>query len=108
MSTGSYTTDLSLLDIQLPGVGSSTVSTVSTKNFVITATAASATAFTADATRANGGQKISTGDNQYAIVLNINNGTITRTCKKTATDTSATTTAMCKSIANGSANGEIK
>lgn len=108
MSTGSYTTDLSLLDIQLPGVGSSTVSTVSTKNFVITATAASATAFTADATRANGGQKITTGDNQYAIVLNINNGTITRKCKKTATDTSATTTAMCKSIANGSSDGEIK
>ena len=107
MSTGSYTTDLSLLDIQLPGVGSSTVSTVSTKNFVITATAASATAFTADATRANGGTPI-TGDNQYAIVLNINNGAITRTCKKTATDTSTTTTAMCKSIANGSANGEIK
>ena len=107
MSTGSYTTDLSLLDIQLPGVGSSTVSTVNTKNFKITATAASATAFTADATRANGGNAL-TGDNQYAIVLNINNGAITRTCKKSATDTSSTTTAICKSIANGSATGEIK
>ena len=36
MSQGVFTTDLSVLDLQLPGVGTSTTNTITTKNFIIT------------------------------------------------------------------------
>lgn len=108
MSTGGYTNDLSLLDIQLPGVGSTTVSTVSTKNFTLTVTSANnAATFAANAVRANNGTAITSGDNQYAILLTIDaNGTITRKCQQSTAST--TVNAICKSISNGSSNGEIK
>lgn len=112
MSTGSYTGDLSALDIQLPGVTSTATNTINTKNFKITITNPSTTtgtsnSFVAVAERANNGTVISTGDNQYAIVLNINNGTSTRKCQKTAADATAIP-AICKSIANGATDGVIK
>ena len=53
------------------------------------------------------GTAISSGDNQYTIKLDIaENGTITRKCQ--TSQATATVTAMCKSIANGNADGIIK
>lgn len=112
MSTGSYTGDLSALDIQLPGVTSTATNTINTKNFKITITNpttvnGTSTAFSAVAERANNGTVISSGDNQYAITLSIgSNGIISRYCYQTKS--TSTVTAMCKSIANGNAAGQIK
>ena len=93
MSTGSYTNDLSVLDLQLPGVGSTTTSTVSTKNFKLNITQATGTAFAATATRMVG-TSAGTGDLGYKLNLSIDaNGNITRTCTGSAS--------TCKSIANG-------
>ena len=112
MSTGSYTGDLSALDIQLPGVTSTATNTINTKNFKITilnplTVNDTSTSFSAVAERANNGRVIWSADNQYAILLTIDaNGTITRKCQQSIAST--TVTAMCKSISNGSATGEIK
>ncbi|WP_432635337.1 type IV pilin protein [Candidatus Avelusimicrobium sp.] len=113
MSTGSYTGDLSALDIQLPGVTSTATNTINTKNFKITITnpttvnGTSTTGFSAVAERANNGTVISSGDNQYAIILGIGTtGTITRRCTKTKSTSDVTS--MCKSIANGGTDGYIK
>lgn len=94
MSTGAFTTDMTLLDLQLPGVsGTNPVSTITTKNYQLRITEANATTFSAEAKRwVNGaaGQ----GDLAYTLNLRIdNNGTITRTCSGSAN--------TCKSIANG-------
>ena len=93
MSTGTFTNDMTLLDLQLPGVsGANSVSTITTKNYKVTA-AVNGTTFTGTAQRwVNGaaGQ----GDLAYTLNLSIdNNGTITRTCSGSAN--------TCKSIANG-------
>ncbi len=108
MSTGGYTNDLTLLDIQLPGVDSKTPTTTSTKNFTLTVTSANnATTFAANAVRSNNGAAITSGDNKYAILLTIDaDGKITRKCQESTSST--TVTAMCKSISNGSSTGEIK
>lgn len=112
MSTGSYTGDLSALDIQLPGVTSTATNTISTKNFKITITNPStatgtSNSFVAVAERANNGNVISSGDNQYSISLDISStGTITRRCTKTKSTSDITS--MCKSIANGDSDGFIK
>ena len=68
MSTGSYTGDLSLLDIQLPGVTSTSVNTIDTKNFKLTITnpstvAGTSSTFSAVAERANNGTVLTSGDN---------------------------------------------
>lgn len=105
MSTGSFTNDMTLLDLQLPGVVAATPSTAKTKNFNLTITSTSP--LTAVAERANGGTVVASGDNQYAITLTLTtDGVITRKC--TQSKNSTTVTAMCKSIANGNAQGEIK
>ncbi len=115
MGNGSFTNDLSALDLTLPGVGSATVDNVSTKNFNIKIQTANNTpTFLATATRANNGEEVTSGDSKYAIVLYIDaNGTIRRWCAETAPNsfTSVPTSgapSMCKSIANGNAGGEIK
>lgn len=99
MSTGLFTGDLSVLDLQLPGVGSTSTNTVSTKNFEIAITTpatanATATTFAATATRITSAGDAATGDLGYVLNLSIDaNGGITRTCTGSAT--------TCKSIANG-------
>ena len=114
MGTGSYTTDLSLMDLQLPGVSSTTTSTTSTKNFKLTVVSADGDGFYAKAERTDSsGNVISSGDNQYAIMLGIDDaGRIYRWCDASAaadTKTSgySTTSKICKAIANN-ATGEIK
>ena len=115
MSTGSFTTDLSLLDLQLPGVGSTTITTTTTKNFVFTVLKGD-TAVVVKAQRANNGTA-TTGDNAYHLNMYIaNDGTITRWCNTTAATSTSTAstpttngvTAICKSIANGDTKGLIK
>ncbi len=106
MTTGSFTTDMSLLDLQLPGIVAATPSQAKTKNFNLTVTSASPN-LTAVAERANNGTVVTTGDNQYAITLTITpDGVITRKCQQSKTST--TVNSICKSIANGNAQGEIK
>ena len=103
MSTGSFTGDLTVLDLQLPGVGSTQTNTVSTKNFklLITTPAAAngtATTFAATATRIGADGNPAAGDLAYVLNLSIDaNGNITRTCTGAAK--------TCKSIANGATCG---
>ncbi len=98
MSTGNFTGDLSVLDLQLPGVTSASTNTVSTKNFKVTITTpatatATATTFAAEARRISNGSN-ATGDLGYKITLAIDaNGNISRQCVGSAT--------TCKSIGNG-------
>lgn len=94
MSTGAFTTDMTLLDLQLPGVsGSNPVSTITTKNYKVTA-AVNGTTFTGTAQRWVNG-KAGEGDFAYTLTVAIDaNDKITRTCSGTAAST-------CKSIANG-------
>ena len=79
MSMGSYTNDMTLLDLQMPGVsGTNRVSSVNTKNFQIAITSgANSNTFTATAKRwVNGAQ--GTGDLGYVLNLRIDaNGNIT-------------------------------
>ena len=95
MSMGSYTNDMTLLDLQMPGVsGTNPVSSVNTKNFQIEITSRpNSNTFTATAKRwVNGAQ--GTGDLAYVLNLRMDaNGNITRTCTGAAS--------TCKSIANG-------
>ncbi|MCQ2410512.1 MAG: prepilin-type N-terminal cleavage/methylation domain-containing protein [Elusimicrobiaceae bacterium] len=105
MSTGSFTNDLSLLDVQLPGVGSATTSSTTTNKFKLEVTATSP--FKAKATRQNNGTD-ATGDLAYVIWMTIaTDGTITRWCGA-STDTAApaasatTASKTCKAIANNS------
>lgn len=113
MGMGSYTGDLSMLDLQLPGVGSTTTSTTSTKNFILTVMS-SGTTFSAKAERASGSPLAvnTTGDNVYAIGLSIDaSGSIFRWCDATITaavnSQASTTSKICKAIANN-ATGVIK
>lgn len=109
MQTGSYTTDMTLLDLEMPSINPSTTS--KTKNFNIEILQGNASGFKAAASRAANGT-INTTEPKYAILLTINtNGEITKWC---ASDKNSTAPAalpgshICKSIANGSANGTIK
>lgn len=119
MSTGNYTNDLTLLDLQLPGVTGTTAQTsTTTKNFQISASVPAAGTFVGTAQRGTVG---STGtfapstntDTKYTINISIDaNGTIRRSCTTTpiatATDPTTAASAVCKSIANGNTNGIIK
>lgn len=99
MSQGVFTGDLTVLDLQLPGVGSTQTNTVSTKNFKLTITTpatASGTAgtFAAEARRVTSDGNNATGDLGYKLTMTIDgDGLITRQCVGSAT--------TCKSIANG-------
>ena len=116
MGMGNYTNDLSMLDLQLPGVGTTTTSTTNTKNFKITVIG-SGTTFAAKAERARDVSGTFTvygtgTDLQYAIGLNIDsNGNIFRWCDTSITagltSQASTTNKLCKSIANN-ATGVIK
>lgn len=120
MSTGGYTNDLTLLDLQLPGVtGTAEQTSTLTKNFQISVPVATTTTFLGTAQRGTvSGTSFTPStntDTQYTISLSIDaNGTIRRQCttaKPTAVLTADATTgasAVCKSIANGNAGGMIK
>lgn len=120
MSTGSYTNDLTLLDLQLPGVtGTAAQTSTLTKNFQISVPVATTTTFLGTAQRGTVSSTSFTPstntDTQYTISLSIDaNGTIRRQCttaKPTTVLTADATTgasAVCKSIANGNAGGMIK
>lgn len=113
MGMGSYTNDMTLMDIEMPGVSTDT-SIATTKNFRVQITNADgANVFQASASRVNSTGAIST-DPQYAITLRIDNqGVITRMCNKQAPTLGALSadtsdiSKYCKAIANNS-TGEIK
>ena len=105
MSTGSFTRDLDMLDVEIPNI-SGTSQTAYTKNFKIETVAADGSSVYAKATRWKDNAAAS-GDQQYAIQIEVKaNGTIRRCCKKNPTGTSfsacsaATDSTMCKAIAN--------
>ncbi len=109
MQTGSYTNDLSLLDLQLPGVGATQTASTTTKNFILRIGSPDhSTALVAWASRASGTTAVTTGDNKYAIGLTIaSDGTITRWCESSiaASKTTFNTDVgnkICKAIANNS------
>ena len=97
MSTGAYTSDMTLLDLQMPGItGTSAVSSTNTKNFLLAITTANTTNFAASATRMTSAGTVATGDLAYVLNVSIDqNGNISRTC------TGTTAAATCKSITNG-------
>ncbi len=118
MGMGSFTSELDMLDLQLPGL--SGTETVITKNFKITTTINDTSgALTAYAERigsdgkVNGSSGAGSTDPKYAIMMNITTaGAITRWCDDDSTkaygsDSRTTTNKYCKSIANN-ANGVIK
>ncbi len=71
MANGSFTTDTTALDVEVP---------TTTKNFVVSVLTANSSTFKAQAVRANNGVA-TTGTSAYGLVVNIDStGTITRTC----------------------------
>ncbi|MBR4592115.1 MAG: prepilin-type N-terminal cleavage/methylation domain-containing protein [Elusimicrobiaceae bacterium] len=107
MQNGAFTDDLSLLDIQLPGVSATTTSSTSTKNFAI--------AVVDDGTNHAGpvyakAHRAEASD-PYSIVVRVNvNGTIDRWCvdgdftavaNPPAAD-AQNTNLLCRAIANNS------
>ena len=116
MSQGVFTNDLSVLDLQLPGVGSTTTNTINTKNFkIMVYSLSSNTVFLATAQRANNGTATTSTDNKYSINLSIDaNGNILRKCttdpltNAAVTESTSGASAICKNIANGNAGGMIK
>ena len=114
MGMGSYTNDMSLLDVELAGISSGNTSVAKTKNFQVEIiNPADSAVFQASASRLNSTGAIATDDPKYAISLRIDsNGTITRMCNAAkpalgALSADATASKYCKSIANNS-TGEIK
>ena len=119
MGNGSFTTDLTLLDLQLPGVGTTTTASTTTKNFRLTVSTPTAGTLLAVAQRGTVSGSTFTPststDTQYTINASIDaNGNIFRWCETavpTAVLTADKTTgasSICKSIANGNAGGMIK
>ena len=116
MGMNAYTNDLTMLDLQLPGICSTNSAKAKTKNFEIEIISHSPS-MTAVARRidSNGAPYTGTADLAYAIGLNIdgNTGAIYRWCDKTANVTAGkvsgftTDSKICKSVANNS-SGEIK
>ena len=112
MGMNSFEDDLSMLDLQLPGLSESNKAAY-TKNFRV-AVISKSPSLTAVARRIDSNKAvITTGDLQYAIGLNIdgNTGAIYRWCDTTITAGKisgfTTNSKICKSIANNS-SGEIK
>lgn len=119
MGQGAFTNDLTLLDLQLPGVGTTTTSTTTTRNFQLTVTVPTTNTLLATAQRGTVSGSTFTASNstdtQYSINLSIDSdGNIRRQCttaKPTTVLTADATegaSAICKSIANGNAGGMIK
>ncbi len=108
MSTGAYATDISLLDIELPG--SSTATIFKTNNFIFQQTGNAAGPIYLHAQRDKTSDAYTVSGGLTAA------GVLSRWCKagkETASTGAAalsTTNAdkVCKSIANGDANGAIK
>ena len=113
MQNSSFTNDLSVLDIALPGVSSTTTTTSNSKNFqIVVQSANNATTFVASAARANNGTPVASGDSQYAIMVEMSDsGVMTRWCDTTAATTKpasfSTSNKACRAISNN-ASGEIK
>ena len=121
MGNGTYTDDLTLLDLQLPGVTGTTKTTSTlTKNFQLTVSApTNGTTLLAVAQRGTVSENKFTAstntDSQYTINASIDaNGNIRRWCETAvptavlAADKTSGASAICKSIANGNAGGMIK
>ena len=102
LGNGKYTTDLSLLDIEMPGTLKKTTAdndTFTTKNFsiVMSGAADSAASVIATATRIDSAGAAVTGDNAYNLVFTLaQNGTITRVCNGNGSKNGG----LCTSIAN--------
>ena len=94
LASGSYTTDLTVLDITMPGLETATAgtNTIVTKNFTIAVTVGNASNAVVNATRIGG----PAGNYEMSFKLD-QNGVITRKCK----DASASNTAICNSIRTG-------
>jgi len=113
MAQGSFTNDLSSLDITMPGITASggASATSLTNNFKITVTSADkAATFAAKAERIKSDGTTFSGDvdQAYKIEVTIDAlGVVTKTCLPITTG-KAKPIAMCKSIANGNAGGVIK
>ena len=117
MSAGTYTDDLTLLDIEMSGIDNSDSSKAKTKNFQleITAPDGSGTTFVAAASRIDStGAVINTGNQKYAVNIGLTaGGQISRWCTETAQSSipgsmpTSGATDTCKSIA-GNAGGVIK
>ncbi len=117
MSTGSYTNDLTVLDLEMPGINGT--STALTKNFKLTIPVATGTTFLAvvqrGTTSGTSFTAASTTDTKYTINASIDsNGVIRRWCETNAptavltADKTTGASSICKSIANGNAGGMIK
>lgn len=98
LQTGSWPTDFTVLDIEVPGTNS-TGTQATTKNFVISATGggSSTTDYIITAVRANNGETLS-GDNSYSIRMTVDtDGNAVRSCTQP-------TSAICKAISAGKPN----
>lgn len=106
MATGTYTNNMNLLDVEMPGILTNDPSQARTQNFNIQIkNADGANTFWATAQRANNGTVVNTGDQQYAIQIQLDqNGTLSRFCTKTVGNAFVgdgnNATSMCKSIAS--------
>ncbi len=108
LANGKYTTELALLDIEMPGYTGSGA-TFHTKNFTITASDATTTKpeVTVQAVRARDNAAV-TGANSYTLEFKLNpNGTIERRCygsvdgtASAAVETANIGKGLCTSIAN--------
>ena len=115
MQNSSFTNDLSVLDISLPGVGAATTSDTSSKNFNIhVVSGPTADTFVASAARRAADGTNATGDSGYAIMVGMSNsGVMTRWCDSTAATATtiptsfSTSNKVCRAISNN-ATGEIK
>ncbi len=94
LASGSYTTDLTVLDITMPGLETATAgtNTIVTKNFTIAVTAGNASNAIVKATRIGG----PAGNYMMSFKLD-QNGVITRKCQ----DAGSSNTAICNSIRTG-------
>lgn len=106
MTTGTFTTDLTLLDIELPNA---TAGSATTNNFKVVVAGANATAFAAYASRTK-------GTPYYLNTFVGSNGTIVRWCHGSTAATlnngvapsiTASASDICKAISNN-ASGTIK
>ncbi len=112
MSTGTFTSNLDELDIELPNISNGT--TAKTKNFILTTSIDGNGTLTAHADRTKDGTNTvsdSTDPLYYGIGLSLtSSGAITRWCAGvggSAPSSSTSATATCKSIA-GNSTGLIK
>ena len=106
MANGSYTTDTTLLDVEVP---------TTTKNFIVNVLTGNTSTLKVQATRANNGV-VTTGTNAYGLIVNIDsNGTITRTCCGDQTLCKALkvgndwtwSSSTCTTVSGGSSGGAI-